>query len=350
MALAQRVKNANEIIKRLGKCAVEPKYDGFRIQIHKKGSKVQIFSRNLENMTKMFPELVSGCKNIKAREAVFEGEAIAYDEVSDQFLPFQVTVKRKRKYEIEKMAKDYPLVCFVFDLLYLNGKDMTAKSYSERRKALSRIVKKGVYRVTDSVIVNKSKEVEKWFNYYVSAGLEGLMAKDLKAGYSAGARKYSWIKLKRSYSSKLGDTVDLCIVGYLRGRGKRAKLGIGSLLGAVYNKKKDEFETLAKIGSGLTEKGTIDLRKRLNKFKMSKRPARVNSKLKMDVWVKPEIVVEVLADEITKSPAHTCAESKGEGLSLRFPRVVKLRLDKGPEDATSTKEIISMFKRQRKLK
>jgi len=349
MALAQRLSTAKDIVKKIGRCAIEPKYDGFRIQIHKKDSKVKIFSRNLEDMTDMFPELVRGSKEIKAREIIFEGEAIAYDESSDQFLPFQITVKRKRKYEIEKMAKDYPLVCFVFDALFLNGKDLTKKPYEMRRKALSKLVKAGgVFRLTDVNFTNNSEEIEKIFDHYVSAGLEGVLAKDLKAEYTAGARKYAWIKLKRSYKGKLSDTVDLCIVGYLKGRGKRAKLGIGSLLGATYNKKEDVFETLAKIGSGLTEKGTLELKKTLDKYKVAKKPARLNSKLKMDVWVKPAMVVEILADEITKSPAHTCAESKGEGLSLRFPRVVKLRPDKKPEDATSTKEVVDMFKKQRR--
>jgi DNA ligase-1 len=210
----------------------------------------------------------------------------------------------------------------------------------------------GVFRLTDVTLTGNSDDIEKIFDQYISAGLEGVLAKDLKAEYTAGDRKYAWIKLKRTYKGKLSDTVDLCIVGYLRGRGKRAKLGIGSLLGATYNRKKDVFETLAKVGSGLTEKGTIELKKQLDKVKVRNKPARLDSKIKMDVWIKPQIVVEVFADEITASPNHTCAKDKfkGEGLSLRFPRLIKLRLDKNPEDATSSKEVISMFKRQRKKK
>lgn len=352
MALAERLPSAEEIIKKIGKCAVETKYDGLRIQWHLKNGKVDLFSRNQERMTPMFPDLVKGIKEqIKAKSAIGEGEAVAYNEETEEFFPFQVTITRKRKYEIEKKAKEAPLVLFSFDILYLDGKDLTQKPYTERTKELEKTIKKGfTVRMAEKIITDKPEALEKFFEENIERGTEGIMAKRLDSQYQAGARNFNWIKLKRSYKGELQDTIDVCIIGYIKGRGMRAKFGIGALLGAVYDEKSDAFKTIAKIGSGLSEEKWVEIRKLLDKIKVEKKPARVDSLLKPDVWVEPKYVFTVMADEITKSPLHTAGKTAKEpGFALRFPRIQGWIRDKKAEDATSVKEIEKMFKMQKRV-
>jgi len=351
--LAERLPTAEEIVKKLGKCAVEAKYDGFRLAVHKDGSKVTIFSRKQENVTEMFPEIAEATrKQIKAGEAIFEGEALAFNEETQEYYPFQVTIQRKRKYDVGKMAKEFPLTLFAFDVVFVNGKNLMGLPFRERRQRLKKLIGAGKTIVlTDSIVTDSAKEIERFFNESVEKGLEGIIAKDLNAVYIAGARKFSWIKLKRSYRGELNDTIDAVIIGFFKGRGKRTQFGLGGLLTAVYDEKEDLFKSVAKIGTGMSEEMLAGLFKKLSKIKTEKKPVRVLSELKPDVWVQPKYVIEVNADEITKSPVHTAGKKKGKpGLALRFPRMVKLRQDKKPEQATTVKEIASMFKKQRHVK
>lgn len=353
-ALAEREKTVEAIIKRLGKCAAEYKYDGFRLSIHKVADKVEIFSRRLEKMTNMFPEIVDAVKkNIKAKSIIFEGEALAYDEQTGEFQPFQVTIQRKRKYGIEEMAKKMPLHLFCFDLLYLNGKDYTLRPYLERRRTLEKVVVPGPnISMAEVLITDNPDEMKKYLAAGIERGMEGLVVKDLNAPYIAGARKFAWIKLKRSYRKELADTIDAVIVGYLRGRGARAKFKFGALLCAVYDEEKDEFKTIAKVGSGFTEEQMGKMGAALEKIKTQKKPARVDALIEPDVWVNPEYVITIAADEITESPLHTAGRVKETGYALRFPRMVSdgFRLDKKPEDATTVKEILRMYKLQKTVK
>lgn len=349
-ALAQRASSAEEIISRLGTCAAEAKYDGFRCQIHKKGDKVWIFSRRLENMTEMFPELIEGTlKQFDAGEAIFEGEAIAYNEETGEFYPFQMTIQRKRKYGIKEAAEEYPLKLFVFDLIYADGVDYTPKPYEERRAELERRIRRGdVLDLSDRRIVSTAKELEAFFESCVERGLEGIIAKDLKAPYVAGARKWAWIKLKRSYKGELSDTLDVVIVGYYKGRGKRSQFGLGGILVAVYDPDEDTFRTIAKVGSGFTEEQLAEMKRILDEITVPRRPARVVSFLEPDVWVEPKYVITVTADEITRSPNHTAGWDGERGYALRFPRIVGwIRSDKGPEDATTVQEVVEMYKQQK---
>jgi len=353
MALAERLPSSQDIIKKIGKCAVETKYDGLRLQCHIENGKVEIFSRNLECMTHMFPDIVEGIKKqLRAKTAILEGEAVAFNEETGEFFPFQVTITRKRKYEVAEMAKEFPLVLFSFDLLYLNGKDLTQEPYEKRVSTLMKSIKKGfTLRMADRIITDDADELEKYFEENIEKGTEGIMAKRIDAPYQAGARNFNWIKLKRSYKGELQDTIDVAIVGYFKGRGMRAKFGIGALLGAVYDEKTDSFKTIAKIGSGLTEENWVKLRKELDKLKIEKKPARVDSFIKVDVWCQPKYVFTIMADEITKSPVHTAGKTEKEvGYALRFPRIQGWIRDKKPEDATSVKEISEMFKMQKKVK
>ncbi|MBN2067200.1 MAG: ATP-dependent DNA ligase [Candidatus Diapherotrites archaeon] len=351
--LAERLPTAREIVEKLGKCAVEAKYDGFRLAVHKDGSRVSIFSRRQENVTEMFPEVAEAVrKQVKAEKAIFEGEALAFNEETGEYYPFQVTIQRKRKYDVGKMAKEFPLTLFCFDVLYEDGKNLMQLPFKERREKLEKLIGKGKTIVlTDSIITDDPKKIEKYFDESVEKGLEGIIAKDLEAPYIAGARKFAWIKLKRSYRSELSDTIDTVVIGYFKGRGQRTKFGLGALLTAVYDEKEDRFKSIAKIGTGMSEQQLADLHKMLSKSKQKKKPARVDSELEPDSWVEPRHVIEVNADEITKSPMHTAAREKGkEGLALRFPRMVKIRQDKKPEQATTVKEVAAMFKRQKHVK
>ena len=354
-ALAERMPNAQEAVKRLGdKFAAEPKFDGFRVQIHKDGSNIKLFSRNLEDMTHAFPDIVRAAKDeLNIKSAIIEGEAIAYNPVTNEFLPFQETSKRRRKHEVEVMAKKLPLVVFAFDLLYLNGKDITLLPYSERRKRLEKIIHSEnlVIRKAQVRVMSSASEILEFFNEAISEGLEGLMLKKLDAPYKAGGRGFHWIKFKRSQSGALTDTVDCVLLGVYTGKGKRTEFGVGGLLVGIYDEKKDEFVTISRVGTGLTDEEFRTVNKLAEKSRVSHKPARVNSKIEPSFWVEPKEVLEIYADEITKSPIHTAGEEEGIGYALRFPRLVKFRgADKRAEDATTVSEIKKLYEQQYKKK
>lgn len=350
--LAERLPGAEEVIKKIGTCAVEAKLDGFRCQVHLQRGSVEMFSRNLERTTGMFPELAAAARNdFDAKTAIIDGEALAVNEQTGEFYPFQVTVQRKRKHEVDRMAEEFPLVLVAFDLLYVDGKDLTALPYLERRSELSRRIKAGGrIRLSEGEVVETAEQLQTFFDNILEHGHEGVVAKRVSSNYEPGARNFNWIKLKRAYRGELEDTVDLVLIGYLRGRGARARLGIGSLLGAVYDQATDSFKSVGKIGSGLSDENWIKIKALLDQGIVEHKPARVDSRMVPDVWVEPQIVVTVLADEITRSPIHTTAQdSAGRGLALRFPRVVNfVREDKSPEDATSVVEIEEMFAQQKR--
>lgn len=352
-ALAQRLPSADAIIRRMGTVQVEPKYDGFRLQLHRDGNRVRLFSRRLEDVSEMFPELIAGARRqLRARRAILDGEAVVYDPRTGRFLPFQETISRKRKHGITEAAKGKPLRLFAFDLLAADGRNYLPRPQAERYRRLGALLR-GTARdavvVTEAILTDRPARLKSYFELLVRRGLEGIVAKRPEAPYRAGARGYDWVKLKAAYQSHLRDTVDLVLLGYLRGRGKRAALGIGSLLAGVYDSEHDRFRTVAKIGSGLTEKDWKALRTRLDRLAVAGRPRRVDSAITPDRWVEPRLVVEVLADEITRSPSHTCGKTdSGAGYALRFPRLVGgVRVDKGPTDATTEGEILDMYATQR---
>lgn len=352
-ALAERLPSPEAAVTKLGKVEAEPKYDGLRLQLHKDGDKVRFFTRRLEDVSGMFPELArAALRQIKARQVIADGEAVVYNPETNEFLPFQVTVTRKRKYGIEEMETRYPLRLFVFDLLYVDGEDFTDKPFLVRREKLAQTLKwreDDPLQLTESIVTANPEELDRYFQDMVQRGLEGLVVKRPEATYQAGQRNFNWVKLKRGYQAELRDTVDLVLVGYLVGKGNRARFGIGSLLGAVYDPGNDRFRTVSKIGSGLTEEGWVEMKRLLDETSMTSRPRGVDSLIEPDVWVEPKYVVEVQADEITRSPRHTCGKVGGEpGYALRFPRLIDwIRLDKGPEDATTEQEVLEMYRMQR---
>jgi DNA ligase-1 len=353
-ALCERLPTTGEIIEKIGRCSVELKYDGLRLQIHRDGDTVEMFSRNLERMSPMFPEISDAVRRaVQSRSVILEGEALAVDEATGELQPFQVTVQRKRKHDIEAVAKEIPLRFFAFDLLYLDGEDYTPKPYTERRGALRRLLKPDtVIELSRAIETEDPAELQRFFDEAVANGQEGIVAKRLDGPYTAGARNFNWIKLKRSYKGELTDTVDVVIVGYAAGRGQRAKFGVGTVLAAVYDDRSDTFKTVTKIGSGFSEEELRELKRKLDEIALDHKPARVDSLIEPDVWVEPRYVLTVMADEITRSPMHTCGKEGDEpGYAMRFPRTVGfIRTDKRSEDATTVAEVIELFEQQKRVK
>jgi DNA ligase 1 len=348
-ALAERLPSAEAIIAKLGRVAVERKYDGFRCQVHKADSVVRIFSRNLEDLTASFPEIVeSARRQVVASTAIFEGEALAYNPLSDEYLPFQQTVRRKRKHGVEETAAELPLRLFAFDILYAECESVMERPYTERHAILKNIVQGGdTILISESHTTGKPDELLDVFNDSIQNGLEGIVAKRPDSPYQAGARNYNWVKLKRVQAGNLQDTVDCVIVGYIYGRGRRAAFGVGALLVAVYDPELDVFPTVTKIGTGLSDAQWREVRERCEPYVSERKPARVESNIEPSVWVEPQVVIEVLADEITRSPVHpTGADEGGQGYALRFPRLVSFREDKKPEDVTTVAEIVELYNQQ----
>ena len=347
--LAERLPNPEAVIKRLGLVAVQPKYDGIRVQIHKDGSEVRVFSRNLEDYTLMFSELTAAARGLSDDTLILDGEAIAYSKDLEQYLPFQLTASRRRQHGIEQAALELPLVAFVFDILYRNGRDLTELPYEERLALVDEVIAGSTVLLPAPIIKTDSVEVlTRTLLDSISQGLEGVVVKRPDSKYQAGARNFNWVKLKRHTSGELNDTVDLVLLGYYFGKGKRAEFGVGALLGGVYDAENDRFATITKLGTGLSDAEWRQIHERADKLQVDQRPARVDSILVPDVWLQPEVVVEVMADEITPSPRHTAGRVGDEpGFALRFPRIVSFRgADKRAEDATTVKEIAELFRQQ----
>jgi DNA ligase-1 len=352
--LAERLTTVQEILEKMGgEAAAEYKLDGERVQIHKDGNRVLLFSRRLENITGHYPDAVELAKrNVKAREAILEAECVAINPDTGELLPFQELMHRRRKYGVEEAMKEYPVALFFFDLLYADGLDYTQKTYVERRTALRTVIlEDDRVNLVRQIVSKDPREIEVFMEEAISEGCEGLVVKDLKAFYRAGAREWSWIKLKREYKVEVADTIDLVIAGAFHGRGKRAGK-YGAYLLAAYDPEEDVFKTFAKCGTGFTDEDLERFTKLVNNYRINHRHPRVDSKIEADVWVEPRIVVEIIVSEITLSPVHTCGLNvvrEGSGLAGRFPKYTgRLRDDKSPEQATTVKEIVEMYRSQLK--
>ena len=353
--LAERLSDPREILVKVGgEGFVEYKYDGERAQIHKKNNKVWIFSRRLENITHQYPDVVQKViERVKAEEAIVEGEIVTYDPETGELKPFQELMHRKRKYDIHIAIKEYPVKVFLFDLLYLNGEDYTVKPLTERRSALEKIIEKSDdFTIAEYIKTNSPDELEKFFLEAISEGAEGVMIKAIHsdAVYQAGTRGWLWIKYKRDYKSEMADTVDLVVVGAFHGKGRRGGK-YGALLMAAYNEEKDVFETVCKVGSGFKDEDLDRLPEMLKPYIRDRKHPRVVAEMEPDVWVDPALVAEVIGAELTLSPIHTCARGvikPDAGISIRFPRFIRWRPDKRPEDATTSQELVEMYNRQLK--
>jgi len=345
-ALCQRLNSAAEMIEKMHEVIAEPKYDGLRVQIHinKKNieTPIRTYTRNLEETSHMFPELQSILQQVKCTTCILDAEAIGYDPQTGHLLPFQQTVQRKRKHGIGEKAKEVPIRFYVFDLLELDGEDLLQVPLSERKEKLAKIFKDNhVLYHSIGLVTSDPVELHHYHEQELGEGLEGIVVKQLSSVYQSGRRGWSWVKMKETEGSsgKLSDTIDVVVMGYYFGRGKRTEFGIGAVLVGVLNKE-EKVVTLAKIGTGLTDEVLRETKRRCDVLKTKQQPAQyeVGKMLVPDVWCLPGFVIEVAADELTNSPQHTA------GVALRFPRLVRFRDDKTWQQATTLKEVVGMRK------
>ncbi len=349
-SLCQRLPTADEMIKKMTEVAVEPKYDGVRVQIHydsrlkTQDSRVRTFSRNLENTTAMFPELAEVGKQLDAEDVILDSEAVGMDPATGKLIPFQETSTRKRKHDIQASLLKVPLRFFVFDILYKDGIDLLNKPLSERRDILEQTVKSGnLLTISPQIVTDSPDKIRQYHDQQIKKGLEGAVVKKWQSPYEPGRRGYSWVKFKEEEgkTGKLTDSIDAVVMGYYRGEGKRAGFGIGAFLVGV--KKGEEFVTITKIGTGVTDELWKDLKKAFSRQSSAIRPkqyAEVPKALIPDVWIDPKIVIEVAGDDLTKSSTH------GAGIAIRFPRLVGIRTDKSAAQATTVGEVETMYKQQ----
>lgn len=309
-------------------------------------SHIRLFTRNLENVTNMFPDIVGTLgKEVRAKNTILDSEVVGYDPKTNNFLPFQETIKRKRKHQVSETAKEIPLKAFVFDIMYYNGESLIQTPFWQRRKILEKIlpVTNKTIILSPQIITNDPKKMREYHDKQIKKGLEGVMVKKINAPYDPGRRGFTWVKFKQEETKKgggLADTVDCVVMGITRGRGKRATFGVGSFLVGV--RKRQEFVTVTNIGTGLSDNQFRELNERSKKLKVKAKPKDylVDKNQEPDIWVEPKIVVEIQADNITKSPIHTA------GLALRFPRLVNFRDDKSVEQISTVKEVESLYQMQ----
>lgn len=381
-ALAQRLKTADEMIKKMGRVYVEPKYDGTRVQIHfsrvitnnqaliskqiqnsnnqtglfgEENPKywVKTFTRNLDENSWMFPELAKIGEQIVADEVILDCEAVGYDPKTLKLVPFQLTITRKRKHGVEAAQSTVPLRFFVFDIMYLNGRSLINLPLTERKKILSETIRGNEVMVVDPYIeTDDPNTLREYHKKQLGEGLEGVLVKQAGGVYAPGRVGFNWVKFKETEDSaaKLADTIDAVIMGYYRGKGKRSKFELGAFLVGIRGKhqapnsnnqniNEDTIVTIAKVGTGISDAQFGQLGERLHELETNNPDERyvVSKILEPDVWVEPRMVVEVAADEITMSPTHTA------GYALRFPRLIRIREDKGLEQITTRAELESMI-------
>ena len=352
--LADRVKSEEEAIEKMEKeFAIEYKLDGERVQIHIENGRIELFSRSLEKISSYYPDITEKIpKIIQAENAILEAEIVAINENTGDFLPFQELMHRRRKYKIEKAVTEYPITVNFFDVLYCNGKDCTKLSYNERRSKLENIVKENEFAKYIPMIKARDKnEIAEFFENSINAGSEGLMLKMLDKPYQAGSRGSHWLKLKREYRNELGDSLDLVVIGGFFGKGRRTG-SYGTLLLATYDENTDTFPSICKVGTGFSDESLDQLYQILNPKITIKKNPRINSEMEPEIWFEPELVIEIVASEITLSPIHKAAQDeirKDTGLALRFPKFTgKIRVEKMAEDASTNEEVISLYKGQNK--
>jgi DNA ligase 1 len=352
--LADRIKSGEDAVKKIqDDFAAEYKLDGERAQIHKQKERIVIFSRSLENITSYYPDIVEKIsKLIISDEVILEAEVVAMNGNSGDFLPFQELMHRRRKYEIDEAVTKYPITVNFFDVLFSDGKNCMEIQYEERRKMLEKIIKQDDFvRVIPMSIINNEEQILEVLENSINAGCEGLMLKQLNSTYRAGIRGSNWLKLKREYQNDLGDSLDLVIVGAFFGKGRRTGK-YGTLLVATYNDEDDTFPSVCKVGTGFTDESLDQLYQILSPKVTLKKNPRIVSEMDADVWFEPEVVIEIVASEITLSPIHKTALDKikkDTGLALRFPKFTgKIRTEKNSEDSSTDEEVMALYKVQKK--
>lgn len=351
-SLCQRLPTAREMIEKMGTVAVEPKYDGARIQIHYQSPKnnhqspnIKTFSRNLENTTTMFSEVQDIGVQLHADEVILDGEAVGIDAKTGKPTSFQETMTRKRKHNIAQTREGMPLKFFIFDIMYKDGQELLSTPLSIRREILEKTIKSGkILVISPRIVTDSPDEIRAYHDKQIKDGLEGVVVKKTESPYEPGRRGFSWVKFKEEEgkTGKLTDTIDAVVMGYYVGEGKRTGFGIGAFLVGVL--KGEQFVSLTKIGTGVSDDLWKELKTVFSRQSSAVRPKEYGGVEKVyipDVWIHPSIVVEIAGDDLTKSPSH------GAGFAVRFPRLVRIRNDKGPGQATTVAEITRMFEAQK---
>ena len=365
--LADRVQSEKDVIEKMKHepFVAEYKLDGERVQIHKKGHEVKLFSRSLEDITQYYPDIVNNIgDSIKTDNGVFEAEIVPINENTGDFLPFQELMHRRRKHKLDEAISQYPIQVNFFDVLYCDD-DCMDKTYDQRRRILEDQIKQNdfaklipkslVFRVQSEKDVERietENKIEDFLENSINSGCEGLMLKVLDSPYRAGTRGSNWLKLKREYRNELGDSLDLIVIGAYFGRGRRTGL-YGTLLLATYNPENDNLPSICKVGTGFTDESLDQLYQILSNKVILKKNPRIVSEMEADIWFEPELVLEIVASEITLSPIHKTGLDlirKSSGFALRFPKFTgKIRYEKAVEDASTGEEVFALYKRQSKI-
>ncbi len=317
--LAQKAESIEEVLGKITPAAFEIKYDGARLQIHKKGGDIELFTRRLERVTKQFPEIVSAARdNIKASTAIVEGELVAVHSKRDRNpRPFQDLSKRiKRKYRIKELVERIPVEVNLFDIVFHEERNLMDERFGDRRELLEKIINKtDSFRLSEYLVTSNLKEAGEFYQKAIKMGHEGVMVKNPGAPYQPGSRVGYMYKIKQ-----VMETLDLAVVGATWGEGRRAHW-MSSFLLALRDEDTGEFLTVGRMATGLTDEQFREVTSLL-------KPLIVVESGK-EIEIKPAIVLEVAYDEIQKSPTYE------SGYALRFPRLVRIRYDKGVKDVNT---------------
>ena len=336
--LYPKVDNVKEGFEVVGEPAIiEPKLDGFRVQIHRKKDDINLFTRRLENVSKQFPDVIKVVRDcVRSKDVILDTEVVGMDKETNRFRPFQEISQRiKRKHDVERLAKELPVMITVFDVIELNGENTLDLPLEDRKKKLKAIIKQeeNVIEIIDELVTSDLKKAENYYKDCLARGHEGVMMKKVEGIYKPGKRVGQGVKVK-----PVMESLDLVVVEAEWGEGKRAKW-LSSF--TVACRDGDELKEIGKVGTGIKEKSEegVSFQELTDELK----PLIMSQKGKT-VVVRPKVVLELLYEEIQKSPSYS------SGFALRFPRVLRLREDKGVSEISTLKEIYGFFKDQKKRK
>ncbi|MDP3991947.1 MAG: ATP-dependent DNA ligase, partial [Nanoarchaeota archaeon] len=340
--LAQKAENIKDAFEKVGKpCAVEYKYDGFRLLIHKKHDTITLFTRSLENVTKQFPEVINFIKDyVKGDSFILDSEAVGFNKQTKEYKPFQdISQRIRRKYDIEKLQEELPIEINVFDILYYNGKSLLKEPFEKRTALIKKILENHPYKIIHAkqIITSDEKKAEKFYKQALRDRQEGVMFKNLKTFYQPGSRVGHMLKLKPEARD-----LDLVITGGEFGTGKRHGW-LSSFILSCKDERTGKFLEIGKMGTGIKEKATEESSSEIsfNELTEKLKPYFLEEKGK-SVKIKPKVVISVIYQEIQHSPNYS------SGFALRFPRFVALRPDKSPSEASTLKEVKKDFESQKR--